>query len=149
MMENQTEQKKEHLTKADYPLGAKSAELLYTITGKKYDELTLDGAIAGDINVNDLRISPKTLEMQAEISDSVGRTQLASNFRRAAEMISISDARILEIYNALRPNRSTKEELLAIAQELEEQYGATENAKLIREAADVYERRGRLKEIED
>ena len=145
-MEHSAEKK---LTKADYPLGAKSPERLFTITNKAYDDLTLDAAIAGDITADDLRISPKTLEMQAEISESTGRTQLASNFRRAAEMIAISDARILEIYNAMRPNRSTKEELLSIAQELEEEYGATENAKLIREAADVYERRGRLKEIED
>jgi propanediol dehydratase small subunit len=87
--------------------------------------------------------------MHAEISESLGRGQLSSNFRRAAELITISDSRILEIYNALRPNRSTKEELLAIALELEETYGAVENALLIREAADVYERRGKLKKNED
>lgn len=71
--------------------------------------------------------------MHADISESLGRTQLAKNFRRASEMINISDARILQIYNAMRPNRSTKEQLLAIANELEEEYGALENAKLIRE----------------
>ncbi len=37
------------------------------------------------------------------------------NFERAAELTAVPDDRILEIYNALRPYRSTKEELLAIA----------------------------------
>lgn len=142
------QEQKQGLTKNDYPLGSKSVDLLFTTTDKAYSELTLDAAISGEIAGSDLRISPKTLEMHAEISESLGRIQLAKNFRRAAEMISISDARILEIYNAMRPNRSTKEELLTIAQELESEYGAVENASLIREAAEVYERRGRLKEVE-
>lgn len=146
-MKNVTEMKK--LTKEDYPLGLKSPELLFTPSEKAYNDLTLDRALNGEVTAADLRISPNTLEMHAEISESLGRTQLAKNFRRAAEMISISDARILEIYNAMRPNRSTKEELLAIADELEKEYGATENGGLIREAADVYERRGRLKKSED
>lgn len=137
------------LTRENYPLGLKSPDLLFTPTGKSYNELTLEAALQGEVTSTDLRISPKTLLMHAEISESLGRTQLSSNFRRAAELIGISDSRILEIYNALRPNRSTKEELLAIAAELEEQYGAVENAVLIREAADVYERRGKLKKIED
>lgn len=148
-MGNKIQEEMTRLTKEDYPLGSKSSNLLFTTTGKAYDELNLDAALNGEINKNDLRISPKTLEMQAEISESLGREQLGKNFRRAAEMINLSDARILEIYNAMRPNRSTKEELLTIADELESEYGAMENAKLIREAADVYERRGRLKEIED
>jgi propanediol dehydratase small subunit len=140
---------KKKLTREDYPLGLKRPELLFTPTGKAYNDLTLDAALRGEVTSSDLRISPKTLEMHAEISESLGRTQLAKNFRRAAEMINISDARILEIYNALRPNRSTKDELLAIANELEEEYGAIENARLIREAAEVYERRGILKKSED
>ncbi|MCK2020587.1 MULTISPECIES: diol dehydratase small subunit [Peribacillus] len=148
-MENTMKEKTEFLTKEDYPLGSKRPDLLFTPREQAYNDLTLDAALKGEITGADLRISPKTLEMHANISESLGRTQLAKNFRRAAEMIKISDARILEIYNALRPNRSTKEELLAIADELEEEYEATENAELIREAANVYERRGRLKKNED
>lgn len=139
----------EKLTKEHYPLGLKRPDLLYTPTDKKYSELTLDRALKGEVQSHDLRISPHTLQMHAEISESIGRMQLSKNFRRAAELIKIPDSRILEIYNALRPNRSTREDLLAIANELEEQYSAVENAKLIREAADVYERRGRLKKLED
>lgn len=137
------------LTKEHYPLGAKRPELLWTPTQKAYQELTLDAAIAGAVTSADLRISPQTLQLHAQISDSLGRTQLAKNFRRAAELIRIPDERILQMYNALRPNRSTKQELLAIAAELEAEYGAEENAALVREAADVYERRGRLKKLEE
>ncbi|WP_028783896.1 diol dehydratase small subunit [Thalassobacillus devorans] len=138
-----------NLTREDYPLGQNRPDLLYTPKEKAYNDLTLDAALHGEITSADLRISPKTLEMHAEISESLGRTQLAKNFRRAAEMINISDSCILEIYNSLRPNRSTKEELLMIADELEEEYAAKENAELIREAADVYERRGTLRKSED
>jgi propanediol dehydratase small subunit len=134
------------LTRADYPLGQKRADLIYTPTQKSYEELTLDAAIKGEISSSDLRISPETLRMHAEISESLQREQLGQNFRRAAELIKISDERILEIYNALRPNRSTKEELLAIADELENEYEAVENAKLVLEAAEVYERRGILRQ---
>lgn len=135
-----------NLTKADYPLGQKRAELLYTPTKKAYTDLTLDAALNGEITSQDLRISPETLLMHAEISESMQRNQLSQNFRRAAELIQISDERILEIYNALRPNRSTKQELFDIANELEHVYHAIENAKLVLEAAEVYERRGILRQ---
>ncbi|EPZ52559.1 diol dehydratase small subunit [Alicyclobacillus acidoterrestris] len=133
------------LTKEDYPLGEKRPDLLFTPTGKPYSDLTLDAALDGRVTAADLRISANTLRMQAEVAERVGRPQLAKNFRRAAELIGIPDKRILEIYNALRPRRSTKDELLEIALELEEKYRANENARLVREAADVYERRGILR----
>ena len=83
--------------------------------------------------------------MQAEIADGIGRNQFAANLRRAAELTAIPDTRILEIYNALRPYRSTKAELLAIAEEMEDKYAAKINAAFVREAADVYQRRNRLR----
>ena len=54
---------------------------------------------------------------------------------------------LLEIYNALRPYRSNKQELLDIAGELDGKYGAKTAASLVREAAEVYEKRGRLKKF--
>jgi propanediol dehydratase small subunit len=63
-------------------------------------------------------------------------------------MTAISDERVLQIYNSLRPNASTKAELEAIAEELESQYSATLLAELVREAAEVYERRDILAESE-
>jgi propanediol dehydratase small subunit len=70
---------------------------------------------------------------------------LAANLRRAAEMTRIPDERVLEIYNALRPYRSTKQELLDIAGELESKYQARVCGALVREAAEAYEKRGRLR----
>ena len=83
--------------------------------------------------------------MQAQVAESVGRDAFASNLRRAAELIAVPDKRILEIYNALRPYRSTKAELYQIADELENQYNCKINAAFVREAADVYALRGRLR----
>lgn len=133
------------LTAQDYPLSAKRADLLKSPTGKKLSDITLDKVLQGEIKSDDVRISPETLRMQAEIADSVGRTQFANNLRRAAELTAIPDNRILEIYNALRPKRSTKAELLAIAEEMDSQYHAKISAAFVREAADVYERRNQLR----
>lgn len=125
----------------DYPLSVHRRDLLFTPNGKSIEDITIDAVVAGDIQATDLRITPDTLRLQAQISEKVGRPQLGANLRRAAEMTAISDARVLEIYNALRPNASTKAELEAIADELTTQYQATHLAALVREAADVYERR--------
>lgn len=129
----------------DYPLSAKRPELIKTPTGKTLSDITLDKVLSGDVTPKDVSISPETLRMQAEIADGVGRNQFANNLRRAAELTAIPDARLLEIYNALRPNRSTKQELLAIAAEMETKYNAKINAAFVAEAAGVYERRNCLR----
>lgn len=129
----------------DYPLAAKRPELLKTPSGKGLANITLEKVIKGEVKSEDVRITPETLRLQAEIADGVGRNQFANNLRRAAELTAIPDNRVLEIYNALRPYRSTKPELLAIADELEQQYHAKINADFVREAAGVYERRNRLR----
>lgn len=133
------------VTKEQYPLGEKIPEQIKSQSGMNLADLTLDKVISGEIKSEDMRISPDTLEMQAQVAESVGREAFAGNLRRAAELIAVPDKRILEIYNALRPYRSTKAELYAIADELENKFGCTVNAAFVREAADVYETRGRLK----
>jgi propanediol dehydratase small subunit len=75
-----------------------------TPTGKQLAEITLDKVLKGEIGPEDVRITPQTLRMQGEIAAGVGRVQFAQNMRRAAELTAIPDNRILEIYNALRPN---------------------------------------------
>ncbi|NLY45118.1 MAG: diol dehydratase small subunit [Tissierella sp.] len=129
----------------NYPLGEKVPERIKTPTGKLLSEITLDKVISGEIGSSDVRISPETLEMQAQVSESVNKDAFANNLRRASELIAVPDDRLLEIYNLLRPYRSTKEELYDIARELEEKYNCTVNANFVREAADVYEARGRLR----
>jgi len=128
----------------DFPLATHRSELIRTPAGKRLEELTLDAVLKGEVTAEDLRITPRTLRLQAEIADAVRRPQLADNMRRAAELTAVPDERILEIYNALRPRASTKQQLLEIADELEGRYGANANAALVREAAEVYERRSCL-----
>ena len=135
-----------HLTTEDYPLVSKRPELVRTLTDKGLEDITLEAVLAGKINPQDIKISASTLENQAQIAESAGRGAFAGNLRRAAEMTRIPDDRILEIYNALRPYRSTKKDLLDIADELETQYSANITGSLVREAAEVYEMRGRLLE---
>jgi len=133
------------VTERDYPLGEKSPERIKTKTGIAFKDLTLEKVMSGEIKAEDITISPDTLKMHGEIASSVNRDAFAMNLNRASELIAVPDQRILEIYDALRPYRSTKEELLAIADELDNKYGCKINAKFIRDAAVVYEKRGRLK----
>jgi propanediol dehydratase small subunit len=109
------------------------------------NEITLEKVIAGQLTFDDVKIRPETLEYQAQIAESAGRYHLAGNLRRATEITRIPDARVLEIYNALRPYRSTKQELLDIAAELENKYQAKICASFVREACAVYEKRNRIK----
>ena len=131
--------------KRDYPLSEKRPDLVRSATGLKLEEITLEKVMEGKITFDDFKIRPETLEYQAQIAESIGRPHIAANLRRAAELTRIPDERILEIYDALRPYRCTKQELLDIARELESKYDARICAALVREAAEVYEKRGRLK----
>ncbi len=133
------------LTADDYPLGVKRRDLVKSATGKTLDEITLDKVVSGEIQFNDIKTRPETLDLQNQIAKSVNRPNLAANLRRAGEMTQIPDERLLEMYNFLRPYRATKQELIAMADELETKYNAIDCGKLVREAADVYERNHRLK----
>ncbi|MBP6803238.1 MAG: diol dehydratase small subunit, partial [Chloroflexi bacterium] len=101
--------------KTDYPLAQKRRELVKTATGKTLDDITLDAIMSGAVKAEEIRITPQTLEYQAQIAESISRPQLARNMRRAGELTNVPDERVLGMYNALRPNRSSKAELLAIA----------------------------------
>lgn len=132
---------------ADYPLSVRRPDLLKTPTGLPLDELTMSSVIRGDVAPEDLRITPETLNLQAQIAEGMGRPQAAANLRRAAELAVIPDERVLEMYNALRPHASTQEELDELATELDG-LGATECAVVVREASDVYRRRDLLAQPE-
>ncbi|MDR0416149.1 MAG: diol dehydratase small subunit [Propionibacteriaceae bacterium] len=133
------------VSKGQYPLGEKIPEQIKSATGRPLPDFSLEGVVSGTLTAEDFRIAPETLEMQAQVADSVNRGAFARNLRRAAELIAVPDEELLSIYNALRPYRSTKAELYAIADKLENQYGCKINPAFIREAADVYEQRGRLR----
>lgn len=133
------------LTAKDYPMGEKSKDKVKTPSGHTLDDIEFKKIVSGETSGSELRITAETLNHQAEIARSVDREQFAKNLERAAELTKVGDDRILEIYNALRPYRSTKQDMLDIADELENEYGAVINAEFIREAAHVYEKRKRLK----
>ncbi|MGS4671635.1 propanediol dehydratase small subunit PduE [Citrobacter farmeri] len=129
----------------NYPLASKHPEWVKTATNKTLDEFTLENVLSNKVTAQDMRITPETLRIQAAIAKDAGRDRLAMNFERAAELTAVPDDRILEIYNALRPYRSTKEELLAIADDLENRYQAKICAAFVREAAVLYVERKKLK----
>lgn len=125
-----------------YPLSQNMPpESIKSKTGKSLKDISIENILSGNINSEDIKISKETLLMQGEIAEKEGRPQLKENFTRASELVDISDKKLLEIYDKLRPNRSTKEELVAIAKELE-QSKAAQCAKLVYEAIEVYEKRG-------
>lgn len=131
--------------RSDYPLGEKIPERIKTRTGKALSDVTYESVMSGETKPEDVRVSKETLEMQAQVAEAVGRDTLANNLRRAAELTLVPDDELLNVYDLLRPYRSTKQELYTIADDLESNYGCRINAVFIREAADVYEFRGRLR----
>ena len=129
---------------ADYPLGQKRPDLVSTPSGHSLDEVTLEAVRAGRLGAEDLRATPETLRRQSEIALAAGRRPLAGNLARAAELASVPAESILEIYTALRPHRSSAEELEGWAGRLESEWEAPLTAAFVREASDVYAKRGLL-----
>jgi propanediol dehydratase small subunit len=116
-------------------------ETLRTATGRTLDELDMQAVLSGRLTPDDFRISAETLRHQAQAAEQAGYRQLAENFRRAAELTSISNEQVFRIYAMLRPGRATYDELVALAEQLERS-DAPLNAALVREAAQVYLDRG-------
>lgn len=129
----------------DYPLGTRRPDLVRTPSGIALDRVTLPAARAGELAPADVRATPETLALQAEVARKAGRPQLADGLERASELASVPDDELLEIYTALRPGRSTADELEVWAVRLEE-LGARRTASFVREAAAVYVERGLLTE---
>ena len=127
----------------DYPLGSRRPDLVRTPTGRSLDEVTLSAARAGALVAADTRATAETLGRQADVARAAGREQLAANLERAAELTGVDDDELLAIYTALRPGRSTADELETWAARLDE-LGAPRNAAFVREAAVVYVERGLL-----
>lgn len=115
-----------------------------TASGRTLDELNIEAVLAGELTAEDVCISGETLHRQADTAKAAGYRQLAENLRRAAELAGVSDQRVLDIYNALRPNRSTYE-LTTLADHLENDLDAPLTAAFVREAAKVYQERGILR----
>ncbi|ORA32879.1 diol dehydratase small subunit [Mycobacterium aquaticum] len=113
-------------------------------SGRSVHDVTVEAARNGALTLDDVRISRETLLGQADIADQAGSVQLAQNLRRASELTALSAEDMLAAYEALRPGRSTFEELHAVADRLAAQEAHT-CAEFVREAAAVYRRRGLLR----
>jgi propanediol dehydratase small subunit len=115
---------------------------LYTASGRTLEELTMEAVLAGELTTEDFRISGDVLRCQADAAESAGYAQLAENLRRAAELTQLTNEQVFEIYHTLRPGRTTYSQLIALAEQLETTFHAPRNATLVREAAEVYLKRG-------
>lgn len=135
---------KRGLTPEDYPLLDKHPDLVNTPTGKNISQMTMDAVRRGDAVPEDLRISREMLLNQAQVAESAGKPQVAQNFRRAAELTGVPDDEVIRMYDMLRPNRATHEQLEAMAELLRERYHAPMCADLVVEAMTVYDKRGVL-----
>lgn len=127
-----------------YPLGENERDKISSKTGKKLDDITLEAVKRGDVTAEDIKISKEMLRRQGQVAIEADSPPMARNFERAAELVDVPDEVILQMYNMLRPNRATKAQLLAMADELANKYHAKTCAKLVLEAAEVYEKRGIL-----
>lgn len=125
-----------------YPLGEHEAETIVSSTERPLSELTMENIRSGQVDAADFGIHPDTLRAQADIAQAAGYGQLAANLRRAAELALVPQDEVLAIYEALRPYRVGYEQLLALADKLEQEHGAVESASLVREAAEAYKVRG-------
>ena len=130
--------------RSNYPLGVNEADTITSKTGKRLDQITLDEVKKGNITAEDIKISSEMLKRQGQVAHEADNPQMEANFERASELVNVPDDVILNMYNKLRPNRSTKRELVLMAQELLEKYHAPHCAKLVLEAAEIYEKRGIL-----
>ena len=96
---------------SNYPLGKNEADTITSKTGKKLSQITLEEVKRGNVTAEDIKISPEMLKRQGQVAREADNPQMEANFERAAELSNVPDDVILNMYNKLRPNRSTKREL--------------------------------------
>ncbi len=113
-------------------------------SGRDAAELTVDRLAREELAADDVRIHPETLAHQARVAEQHDNPQLAVNFRRAAELALLSEQEVMALYESLRPHRSTAADLAETATRLDA-LPAPLCAALVREAAEVYARRGLLR----
>ncbi len=127
----------------DYPLAETQPDKVKGARGKALPELTLNAVLAGDVTIEDLRITPHALHAQADVARDAARPRLANNFERAAELVDVPQDVIMRTYEMLRPGRAkSRAELIEVATLFRATYKAERIARFVEEAADVYEQRG-------
>jgi propanediol dehydratase small subunit len=116
---------------------------VFTPGGLALGDVTLEALRQGRLEPADIRATPETLLLQAEVARAAGRAPLAESLERAAELATVPDDLVLAVYTALRPRRATRGQLGEWADRLEG-HGAHRTARFVREAADAYAERGLL-----
>ncbi|MCY3833023.1 MAG: glycerol dehydrogenase [Chloroflexi bacterium] len=130
---------------SEYPLRDNETERLAAHSGRLLAEITPKAIAGGELTGDDLRTHADTLRQQAAIARDHGYRQLAENLRRAAELTDLPNDELLKIYELLRPERASYDELVRLADYLENTYNAVENAAFIKSAAQVYRERKLLR----
>ncbi len=129
-----------------YPIGEKRAGAVRSRGGRPLAEISLQNVLNGELDIDDIGISADGLRAQAEIARLAGRETLARNFERAAELVTVPNGLLIEVYELMRPGRATDAQVLrGMARRLRRDFDAERIADLIEEAAEVYERRGLFK----
>lgn len=113
-------------------------------TAAAREDITVANAVDGKLGLGDLRMDPAALAHQAAVAEEGGNPQLAENFLRAAELATIDDEQVMALYEALRPYRSTAEDLDELRASLLAN-GAVRCAALVEQAGIAYARRGLLR----
>ena len=131
------------MSRTDYPLAETQPDTIRGKRGLRLTDITLDAVMAGDVTMEDLRITPDALRAQADIARDAGRPTLALNFERAAELVDVPQDFIMQVYELLRPGRArSRQQLLDAAATLRRDHGAERMAAFVEEAAQAYEDRG-------
>jgi len=133
------------MTDTRYPLMEHAARDLRAYSGRPLSEITPEAVANGELSPADLRIHAETLRLQAEVARQAGYPQLAANLLRAAELTVVPNDEVLKMYELLRPSRASWEQLMGLAERLEQTYQAKETANFVREAAQAYRERGLLR----
>ena len=128
-----------------YPLRENAADNLRTFTDRPLSDINAAAIASGELTGDDLRTNADALRQQAQIARDAGYPQLAGNLSRAAELTLVPNDELLKVYEMLRPERATYEDLTRLADYLEANYDAKENAAFIKEAAEVYRERNLLR----
>ena len=128
-----------------YPLRENAAESLRTFTDRPLSDINAAAIANGELTGDDMRTNADALRQQAQIARDAGYPQLAGNLSRAAELTSVPNDELLRVYEMLRPERATYEDLTRLADYLEANFDAKENAAFIKEAAEVYRERNMLR----
>jgi propanediol dehydratase small subunit len=128
---------------AAYPVGERRPDLVVTPTGRPAADLTAEAFASGAMGRADIGITADGLRRQAGFARGVGRGRLADNLDRGAELVAVPEDVLLATYELLRPGRARDRATLeTAAADLRARFGAEAIARLIEEAAEVYDRRG-------